>query len=102
MKLPRLGSAVIINNLALEVPDTVQDVKDLSSTLETIGFKVESQKDFNTQVTFQNVNLDSYAALLRNNSLQQMFSQDLAHTSDANPDLLSPKFIEKALFFQIM
>ena len=27
MKLPRLGAAVIINNLASEVPDTVQDAK---------------------------------------------------------------------------
>ena len=69
MNLPRLGSAVIINNLALEVPDTVQDVKALSSTLETIGFKVESHKDFNTQVTFQNVNLDSYAALEEQSSI---------------------------------
>ena len=52
MKLPRLGSAVIINNLALEVPDTVQDVKALSSTLETIGFEVESHNGLNAQVIF--------------------------------------------------
>ena len=49
MKLLRLGSAVIINNLALEVPDTVQDVKALSSTLETIGFEVESHDGLNAQ-----------------------------------------------------
>ena len=41
--------------LALEVPDTVQDVKALSSILETIGFEVEPRNGLNAQVTFQNI-----------------------------------------------
>ena len=55
MKLPRLGSAVIVNNLALDVPDTVPDVKALSSTLDTIGFEVKSHNGLNAQVMFQNI-----------------------------------------------
>ena len=65
MKLLRLGSAVIINNLALEVPDTVQDVKALGSTLETIGFKVESHNGLNAQVTFQNISLGEFWNILK-------------------------------------
>ena len=50
MTLPDLGQAVVINNLARQVPETVPGVQTLESNLETIGFKVKSYKDFNAQV----------------------------------------------------
>ena len=42
--------AVLVNNLSFEIPQTRSDVEALGSTLETIGFKVISYKDFNVQV----------------------------------------------------
>ena len=51
MVLPKLGHAVLLNNLATDLPDTVADVEALRSTLETIGFKVKIEKDLNFQVT---------------------------------------------------
>ena len=50
MTLPDLGHAVVINNLATQLPEMVPVVETLESTLETIGFKVKSYKDFNVQV----------------------------------------------------
>ena len=55
MNLPRLGSAVIVNNLASDVPETAQDLKALRSTLETIGFDVKSNNGLNALVMFQNI-----------------------------------------------
>ena len=50
MRCPELGHALIINNLATEIPKTEQHVEDLKSNLETIGIKVKSYKDVNFQV----------------------------------------------------
>ena len=50
MTLPDLGHAVVINNLATQLPETVPGVETLESTLETVGFKVKSYKDFSVQV----------------------------------------------------
>ena len=50
MILPELGHAVILNNLEIEIPETVQDVEALRSVLKTIGFKVTSYKDKNSRV----------------------------------------------------
>ena len=51
MSHPDLGYAVLINNLALENPDTVSEAEALEQTLKEIGFKVKSYKDLNIQVT---------------------------------------------------
>ena len=50
MILPELGHAVILNNLEIEIPETVQDVENLKSVLKTIGFKVTSYTDKNARV----------------------------------------------------
>ena len=50
MTYPYLGHAIIIDNLATELPETVADVENLKSTLELIGFKVKIYKDLNFQV----------------------------------------------------
>ena len=64
MGLPNLGHAVIINNLATQVPDTVQYVETFTTTLTKIGFKVNQYKDMNFQVTFKSV--DRHAVALPN------------------------------------
>ena len=60
MKLARLGSAVIVNNLELDFPGTVPDVKAMSSTLDTIGFEVKSHNGLNAQVTFPTIFLGDF------------------------------------------
>ena len=50
MKLSKMGHAVLINNLATKVPDTVADVDAMKSTLETIGFRVKCSKNLNFKV----------------------------------------------------
>ena len=51
MGLSNLGHALILNNLAIEIPDTVADVEALATTLTKIGFKVKQYTDINFQVT---------------------------------------------------
>ena len=41
---------MIVNNLAIELPDTVGDVEVLSSTLEAIGFNVKMKQNVNVKV----------------------------------------------------
>ena len=41
MNLPRLGHAVIINNIASEMPGSKEDVKALKDAYETVGFEVQ-------------------------------------------------------------
>ena len=53
MTLAKLGHALLLNNLATEVPDTVQDMDDLGSTLKRIGFQVNSRKNLKFQVLLQ-------------------------------------------------
>ena len=50
MQLKNLGYAIVLNNLRLEVPQTVEDVKAVSCALETVGFTVMCYNDCNTQV----------------------------------------------------
>ena len=50
MKLFKLGHAVLLNNLAMKIPETVADVETLRSTLETIGFRVECRNNLNFKV----------------------------------------------------
>ena len=63
MGLPNLGHAVIINNLATQVPDSVQCVETFTTTLTKIGFKVNQRKDMNFQVTFKSVDRHAFALL---------------------------------------
>ena len=51
-----VGHAVIVNNLATEVPETIPGVDSLATTLTKIGFKVKQYKDINFQVKYKNVN----------------------------------------------
>ena len=41
MNLPRLGHAVIINNIASKMPGSKEDVKALKDAYETVGFEVQ-------------------------------------------------------------
>ena len=51
MTCPHLGFAVIVNNVASEIPDSVQDVEKLSQTLRNLGYTIEVYNDRNMQVT---------------------------------------------------
>ena len=54
MKLSKMGHAVLLNNLATKVPETVADIEAMKSTLETIGFRVECRNNLNFKVTLFN------------------------------------------------
>ena len=41
MKLPKLGHAVIINNIASEMPGSNEDVKALKEAYQAVGFDVQ-------------------------------------------------------------
>ena len=41
MNLPKLGHAVIVNNVAKEMPGSMNDVKALEAAFRTVGFGVE-------------------------------------------------------------
>ena len=41
MNLPKLGHAVIVNNVAKEMPGSMNDVKALEAAFKTVGFKGE-------------------------------------------------------------
>ena len=50
MYLRKLGYAVLINNLATEIPDTTKDIETLRSALKRTGFMVSSRNNLNYQV----------------------------------------------------
>ena len=50
MKLPKLGHAVIINNVASEVPGSNEDVKALKEAYQTVGFEVQVHENCTAQV----------------------------------------------------
>ena len=50
MKLFKMGHAVLINNLATKLPESVADVDTMKTTLETIGFRVECRNNLNFKV----------------------------------------------------
>ena len=51
MKLSKMGHAVLLNNLAMKIPETVADIDTIKRTLETIGFRVECRNNLNFKVT---------------------------------------------------
>ena len=50
MSLPRLGNAIVINNVSRSVPGSETDVKRLVEAYETVGFDVFVYRDPTTQV----------------------------------------------------
>ena len=50
MKLPKLGHAVIVNNVASEMPGSNEDVKALKEAYQTVGFEVQIHKNCTAQV----------------------------------------------------
>ena len=50
MKLPKLGHAVIINNIASEMPGSNEDVKALREAYQTVGFEVQVHENCTAQV----------------------------------------------------
>ena len=53
MSLPRLGHAIIVNNVAEEMPGSLRDVEALKAAYETVGFDVQVHYNCDTQVQFQ-------------------------------------------------
>ena len=51
MDLPKLGHAVIINNIAKEIPGTNEDVKALKEAYKTVGFEVQIHQNCSVQVS---------------------------------------------------
>ena len=50
MNLPKLGHAVIINNIASEMPGSNEDVKALKESYETVGYQVQVHENCTEQV----------------------------------------------------
>ena len=53
MDRPKLGHAIIINNVHSEIPGSQVDVDLLVECYKTVGFNVQVHKDCYTQVTFK-------------------------------------------------
>ena len=50
MTLPRLGHAIIVNNIASEMPGSIRDVQALKEAYGTVGFDVQVHNDCDAQV----------------------------------------------------
>ena len=50
MNLPKLGHAVIINNIANEMPGSNEDVNALKEAYQTVGFDVQVHENLTEQV----------------------------------------------------
>ena len=50
MHRPRLGHAVIVNNVSSEMPGSNADVTALKAAYEAVGFHVQIHTDCNRQV----------------------------------------------------
>ena len=50
MDLPRLGYAVIVNNVASDIPGSSRDVEALELAYETVGFNVQVHNDCDEKV----------------------------------------------------
>ena len=50
MTLPRLGHAIIVNNIASEMPGSLCDVEALKAAYETVGFDVQVHNDCGEKV----------------------------------------------------
>ena len=53
MNLPRLGHAIIVNNVASEMPGSNEDVKALKESYETVRFDIQIHNDCNAQVEYK-------------------------------------------------
>ena len=53
MDHPKLGHAVIINNVHSEIPGSQVDVGLLTECYKTVGFNVQVHEDCDTQVPFK-------------------------------------------------
>ena len=51
INLPKLGHAVIINNIASEMPGSKEDVKALKDAYKTVGFDVQVHENCAVQVS---------------------------------------------------
>ena len=51
MSLPRLGNAVIINNISSSMPGSEIDVRALKESFQNVGFEVHVCRDSNDKVT---------------------------------------------------
>ena len=51
MSLPRMGQAIIINNVAAEMPGSLADVEALQAAYKNVGFHVSSYSDCTIQVS---------------------------------------------------
>ena len=52
MNLPRLGHAIIVNNIASEMPGSLRDVDALKEAYETVGFDVQVHNDCGEKVLY--------------------------------------------------
>ena len=50
MLMPKMGHAVIINNVASEMCGSNEDVKALKEAYKTVGYEVQVHKDCTAQV----------------------------------------------------
>ena len=57
MNLPRLGIAIIINNLSSSMPGSEVDVDALNKTLQTIGFEVQVFRDRDQEVSLTDISI---------------------------------------------
>ena len=49
--LPQLGHAVIVNNVAKEMPGSLEDVRALDAAFRKVGFKVEVHNNMTKTVS---------------------------------------------------
>ena len=52
MNEPKMGVAVIINNINKEMPSSALDVETLVETYKKMGFEVQKYEDCNERVNF--------------------------------------------------
>ena len=50
MTLPKLGHAIIINNIASEMPGSMEDVKALAEAYQTVGYEVQVHENCTAKV----------------------------------------------------
>ena len=51
MSLPKIGQAVIVNNVAKEMPGSMEDVKALKAAFLKVGFDVKVYTDMSKSVS---------------------------------------------------
>ena len=51
MSLPKLGHVIIVNNVAKEMPGSMEDVKALKAAFLKVGFNVEVYTDMSKSVS---------------------------------------------------